>query len=169
MIPTETRDGHHPGSPPAAGAPVPCAEEYLVQRGPERYGPYPRETFLQYARSGHFAAGDVAWHQGMSLWEPVATVMARLEGRSPPTGKASDDGLKYIVPIGASGFAIAASWVGVFSLFTLAPAPIAIGLGILALRDVQKHPTKSGKGRAWFGIISGSFAIGFLIFLFARF
>jgi hypothetical protein len=35
-------------------------------------------------------------------------------------------------------------------------APVAILLGILAIRDLRKHPEKHGLGRAVFGLVMGS-------------
>jgi hypothetical protein len=41
------------------------------------------------------------------------------------------------------------------------PAPIALLLGILAIRDIKQHPEKHGMGRAVFAIITG--ALGCLV------
>jgi len=61
--------------------------------------------------------------------------------------------VRMLIPVGRSGLAIAAGYLGL-----LAPglAPVALIVGILALRDLRKHPDKHGKGRAWFGIIMGA-------------
>ncbi len=75
-----------------------------------------------------------------------------------------DDYLKWVVPINRSGLAIAAGYVGLFAILIL-PAPVALLLGLLALRDIKKNPKKLGKGRAWFGIITGAF--GTLIIVYA--
>ena len=66
-----------------------------------------------------------------------------------------DKALGFIVPINVSGLAIAAGYVGLFSI-ALLPAPVAIILGILALRDLKQNPDRAGKGRAIFAIIMGS-------------
>ena len=62
--------------------------------------------------------------------------------------------MRMLLPVGRSGLAIAAGYVGLLS-----PAPfvgiIAILLGVFALRDIKAHPEKHGAGRAWFGIIMG--------------
>jgi len=73
-----------------------------------------------------------------------------------------DPDLKYILPVNRSGAAIAAGYLGLFNLsiflgiFTAIPA---IVLGILGLRNIKQHPGRMGKGRAWFGIISGIFSL----------
>jgi hypothetical protein len=63
-----------------------------------------------------------------------------------------------MIPIGRSGYAIAAGYIALFSVLVI-PAPFAILFGILALRDIKRRPEKIGKGRAWFGIIMGSLVI----------
>jgi hypothetical protein len=66
--------------------------------------------------------------------------------------------LRMVIPIGRSGYAIAAGYIGLFSVLVI-PAPFAILFGVLALKDIKRHPDKFGKGRAWFGIIIGSLVI----------
>jgi hypothetical protein len=73
----------------------------------------------------------------------------------PPAQSGSDDDwLKHVVPINVSGLAIAAGYLGLFSLLLL-PAPFALLFGIFGLRDIGAHPGKRGKGRAVTGIIFG--------------
>ena len=71
---------------------------------------------------------------------------------------ASGEAMKYIVPVGRSGWAIAAGYLGLCSILIL-PAPFAIACGALALRDIAKHPEKLGKPRAIFGIAMGCFGL----------
>jgi len=66
--------------------------------------------------------------------------------------------VRMLIPVGRSGWAIAAGYLGLFSVL-LVFAPIAIFTGVMALRDIRRHPGKHGKGRAWFGIIMGVFVL----------
>lgn len=66
-----------------------------------------------------------------------------------------NSGLQYLVPIGRSGWAIAAGYLAFFSLLVI-PAPFALFCGIMALRDIKKNPDKLGKPRAIFGIVLGT-------------
>ena len=77
-----------------------------------------------------------------------------------------EESLKYILPIGRSGYAIAAGYLALFSVL-LVFAPFALLFGILALRDIRLHPEKKGKGRAWFGIVMGGIftLLGLLVLL----
>ena len=80
------------------------------------------------------------------------------------------DVMRLLLPIGRSGLAIAAGYVGLFSILIF-PAPIAVILGILAVKDIKRHPEKHGMGRAVFAIVAGGFftlwlAYFILIFVF---
>jgi hypothetical protein len=74
--------------------------------------------------------------------------------RSVSRDNSSDKAMGYIVPVGTSGLSIAAGYVGLFSIL-LFPAPIALIMGILALKDLKKNPRPHGKGRAIFAIVMG--------------
>ena len=82
-----------------------------------------------------------------------------------PTTRIEDDpALRMLLPVGRSGLAIAAGYMGLFAL-VLVPAPFAILLGILALRDIKNNPKKMGKGRAIFGIIMGILGTAGLVYV----
>jgi hypothetical protein len=74
---------------------------------------------------------------------------------APPRKLGDDPAIRLLLPVGRSGIAIAAGYAGLFALVCF-PAPIALGLGIWALRDLKNHPDKHGKGRAVFGIVMGA-------------
>ena len=65
-----------------------------------------------------------------------------------------DPTMRMLLPVGRSGLAIAAGYFGLFSVIFF-PAPIALLLGFLALRDIKKNPEKGGTGRAIFGLVMG--------------
>jgi hypothetical protein len=68
--------------------------------------------------------------------------------------------LELVVPVNVAPLALIAGYLG-FASFLCLPAPLALLVGILALRDLATRPDKVGKGRAWFGIVTG--AIGTLL------
>lgn len=79
--------------------------------------------------------------------------------------------MRFLLPVGRSGYAIAAGYLGLVSLLVI-PAPLAILFGILAIIDINNNPHKHGMGRAIFGIITGAFftllyGFTFIISLFA--
>lgn len=62
--------------------------------------------------------------------------------------------LRIVLPVGRSGLAIAAGYLGLFALI-LIPAPLALAVGLMAIRDLRAHPEKHGMGRAVFAVIAG--------------
>jgi hypothetical protein len=67
--------------------------------------------------------------------------------------------MRLLLPVGRSGWAIAAGYFGLISVLVV-PAPIALILSIIAIRDIRKskntpHP-KHGSGRAIFGAVMGT-------------
>ena len=66
--------------------------------------------------------------------------------------------LRMLVPIGRSGWAIAAGYLGLLSLLPFVGV-LAVVIGVIAVRDLRKHPDKHGAGRAWFGIIAGGLSV----------
>lgn len=70
----------------------------------------------------------------------------------------------WVIPTHTSGWAIAAGYAGLFAVLFF-PAPIAIILGIIALRDCKQR-SMEGRGRAIFAIVMGAvFSISLLLFL----
>tara|TARA_B100000315_G_C14284774_1_gene454685 strand:+ start:90 stop:440 length:351 start_codon:yes stop_codon:yes gene_type:complete len=79
------------------------------------------------------------------------------------TGDHDDSAImRMLLPVGRSGLAIAAGYAGLFALLVF-PAPLALVLGILAIRDLRKHPTKHGMGRAIFGVVIGALGTALLL------
>lgn len=62
--------------------------------------------------------------------------------------------IPFLTPIGVSGWAIAAGYLGLFSVLVV-PAPFAILAGIVAIRHIRQNPRKRGLPRAIFGILMG--------------
>ena len=91
---------------------------------------------------------------------PAPDVDARslipVPGYGPPRQEdiGQNAGIRLLLPVGRSIWAILAGYMGLFSLLVL-PAPLAILLGIVAIIDIRKHPEKHGMGRAIFAIIMG--------------
>ncbi len=69
------------------------------------------------------------------------------------------------VPAGWSGWAVAAGYLGLLSLLGY-PAIVSLIVGMIALRDLRKHPQKQGRRRAWFGLVMGALgtiAVGLIV------
>ena len=62
---------------------------------------------------------------------------------------------RAMIPVGLSGWAIAAGYLGLFAVL-LVPAPFALLAGILGVRAIRRDPKKHGMFRAIFGIVMGA-------------
>jgi hypothetical protein len=138
-----------------------------IRRADQQFGPYsPDEVLVRYYEK-RLLATDLACVAGSGAWEPLGLVMKRLE-RPLPAGLASGDAeLRYLVPVGRSGFAIAAGYLALFSVL-IVPGPLALVCGLLGLRSIARRPELLGRGRAWFGIVAGGIATAFLVFIVIR-
>jgi hypothetical protein len=84
---------------------------------------------------------------------------------APPVRSLEDDpGMRMLLPVGRSGLAIAAGYAGLFAM-TGVLAPLALILGVMALKDIKRNPKKLGKGRAIFGIIMGGIFSALFLFI----
>ena len=76
--------------------------------------------------------------------------------------------MRLLLPLGRSGWAIAAGYLGLFSLIVL-PAPIALVVSIIAILDIRRSKSsgqpKHGMGRAIFGLIMGVLGSALLVVL----
>lgn len=87
---------------------------------------------------------------GMAWTGDVDTASAYASVATP----AKDDPLRMILPIGRSGWAITAGYLGLFAVLFVF-APFALLAGVLGLREIKRKPTLMGAGRAWFGVVMG--------------
>jgi hypothetical protein len=126
-------------------------------------GEYPEPYLVNLASQGRVNPNDLFWRPGMSVAAPAHT-LAPFERYFRPQTMGDDAALRWVLPVGRSPWAIAAGYLGIFSIL-LVFGPLAIGAGILALRQMKRKPQLHGKGRALFGIIAGSLATCVLVLL----
>ena len=146
--------------------------QFYYRRADQQFGPMQWETLVGTARSGGLHSTDLVWADGWSSWQTAGAVPGLLPPAPPlpraPLAQAkplgADPVMRALLPVGRSGWAIAAGYLGLFA-FLVVPAPLALLTGLLAVRDIKKHPEKHGMGRAGFGIIIGTLGTGLLIFL----
>lgn len=150
---------------------------YSVSRNGKVVGNFEYDQLRQMYETGVMQASDHAWTNGMKEWQTLEALFPEMSppplpprasiipapAFSPQPRPAAPNGcLALVVPVGRSGWAIAAGYFGLLSILIL-PAPLAIWFGVLAIRDIKKNPEKLGIVRAWFGILAGSFAILLLV------
>jgi hypothetical protein len=81
------------------------------------------------------------------------------------TGIENDAAMRILLPVGRSGWAIAAGYLGLVSMIVF-PAPLALIVSILAIREIRKNPSLGGMGRAIFGLVMGSlFSLIFILLI----
>lgn len=156
---------------------------WYYARGGGQSGPVSWEDLVNAARAGNLAASDLVWTEGMAQWQAASSIPgliapppptygpppvvpqsygpppvqpgyapARPAVRQPSMG--DDAAMRMLLPVGRSGWAIAAGYLGLFSVLGIFGPPALI-CGILAIRDIRQHPERHGLGRAWFGIVMG--------------
>lgn len=82
-----------------------------------------------------------------------------------PAGSIDQDpGMRLLLPVGRSPWAILAGYAGLFAVLGIF-APFALILGIIAVVDIKRHPEKRGMGRAIFGIIMGMIGSALLVLM----
>ena len=98
--------------------------------------------------------GRCGWSEGRPF-----THVPPPAARPMPTGYtkdvADDPAMRLLIPVGRSLWAIAAGYLGLFSVL-MCPAPLALVTGIIAIIDIKKNPQRHGMGRAIFGIVMGT-------------
>ncbi|MDB5355543.1 MAG: hypothetical protein JWN24_1996 [Phycisphaerales bacterium] len=158
------------------------AQWYFTQNG-ARQGPVALGQLQQMVAAGHIKPTDLVWQAGMPQWAPAGNVPVLFgagaapppipvvpvgyynpsapQGPQPPA-IGDDAGMRMLLPVGRSGWAIAAGYMGLFALFPFCSvlfAPLAIIFALIAMRDIKKNPSRHGMGRAIFGLIAGFIGI----------
>ena len=137
--------------------------QYYYRREDQKVGPMPWDALVEIAKKGTLRPTDEIWADDWESWK-VASSVSGLLVAEPTAGRplGADLFVRTLVPVGLSGWAIAAGYLALFSFF-LIPAPFALLTGILAVRSIKKHPEKRGMGRACFGIVMGVLGTGLLL------
>jgi GYF domain 2/Domain of unknown function (DUF4190) len=156
---------------------------YFAQGG-NRMGPVSREELQRRVQAGEILPADLVWTQGMEQWQAAGSVPGLFpEGyvapappplpmphaqpgfpQPPPRPMGDDAMMRVLLPVGRSGWAIAAGYLGLLSFLGVF-GPFALLTGILAVIDIRRNPQKHGMGRAVFGIVMGVLGSAALIFI----
>jgi hypothetical protein len=110
---------------------------------PDPYLPGQLRWFDGYRWTEHAVAGQAAGYPaaGYGGWS------------GPPQRNRT---MEALLPVNRTGLSIAAGYLGLFSIL-LVFAPIALVVGVAALLDLTHKPDVGGRGRAWFGVVAGTF------------
>jgi len=147
---------------------------YIVKDG-QQTGPFEDAEIQAKLTAGACTYEDLAWREGMTDWQPLRVLLSQtilpppLPSSVPPiaaTEMGDNAAMRILLPVGRSGWAIVAGYLGLFAMLVV-PAPLALIVSIVAIRDIRRsrslpHP-KHGMGRAVFGLITG--VLGTLLLL----
>lgn len=130
----------------------------------QRQGPVSFEQLRQMTATGHIAAADLVWHEGMNDWQAAATIPALAPPPTQPVYPAAPPPqyqgyapvpVAYQTPMAGGkshqGMAIAGF---VLSLLVFFPCTI-LGLifSLIALNGMKTSPNQDGKGLAIAGAV----------------
>ncbi|MGE3108894.1 MAG: GYF domain-containing protein [Phycisphaerales bacterium] len=179
-----------PRQPVAPGiSALPSATDWYYATGAEPTGPVPLHEIETRITSGLIRRRTLVWTAGLTEWIPAERVEAfrplfpehpgpapaRDTGGPAPTPvrpptlpgpvileREHSIGARMLLPVGRSGYALAAGYLGIFALFPFlgfVAGALAIVFGILAIRDIRRHPQRHGLVRAVVGISLGGLSV----------
>ena len=105
------------------------------------------------------APGAVRWFDGVRWTQHSAPAAPAWAVPAQPSGLGENpsDPVHWLVPTGRSWQSIAAGYVALFATVIWVLGPVALGLGVWALRAAGRTGSH-GRGRAWFAIVAGALA-----------
>ena len=118
---------------------------WFYEIGGERRGPVGLEELRRLAQTNVVGRDTKVWAEGMAAPVPAGDLAVLY----PPQ---PEKWLKWLVPVGRSGLAIATGYLGLFSLIPFV-GYLTILIAILAILDLRQHREKSGWGRVIFGLL----------------
>ena len=155
-------------------------EQWFYSQDGEQRGPVTLEALRAMLAGGQVMWTEMVWSAGMASWSPASAVpdlrppsASPLSGAAaappplppqpinyagpPPPGErrdiGEDAGMRMLIPVGRSPWAILAGYLGLLSPLLIF-APFALIVSIMAMRDIKRRNTH-GMGRAVFGVIMG--------------
>ncbi len=155
-------------------------QKWYVARAGQRWGPFAIAELQRQYFAGQLSPADMVWTEGWPTWAPAGSV-APIVGQAmpatvwqggyappgtgyttrPPVPSAGD---RMLLPVGRSGWDIAAGYLGLLFIVPLFGFG-AIICSILALRDMKQHPEKHGMGRVITGFVGGAIGVAFTILI----
>jgi hypothetical protein len=150
-----------------------AVQDWFVGKDGQTSGPFTLDVLRGMALARTLAPSDLVWQAGMPEWVQAATVPGLVPASHVPPPipprpvsyaapmppsldpLAQNPRVRWLIPVGRSGWAIAAGYCGLLS-FLLVFAPLALLFGILAIVEIRRNPNTHGMGRAIFGLVMGA-------------
>ena len=110
-------------------------------------------------------AGMLRYFDGTQWTGHTTPMTAPVQYQPPSVGSSPSDPVHWLLPIGRTWQSIAGGYVALFATLIWVLGPVAIWLGVAALR-ASARGKGHGRGRAYFSLIVGSLAtVAMIIFL----
>jgi hypothetical protein len=113
-----------------------------------------------------YVPGSVRYFDGTAWTGHVAPAPGTTASPPPSLGAAPSDPVHWLVPTGRSWQSIAAGYLALLATVAWFLGPVALGLGIWALRIAGRTRTH-GRGRAVFAVVVGALSTLALLLLVA--
>lgn len=138
---------------------------YYESEDGERRGPLSLEQIKALVAAGGIRRQTRVWRPGAAATDLTRAGDFLAELATVPT----DNHLVHLLPVNRSGWAIAAGYLGLFSIIPLV-SYVGLGVSIYAARHLKRHPDKLGWGRVVTGLVlSGLFSILWTISIYQLF
>lgn len=131
--------------------------------GDQAYGPMTLAQLQAAANAGVLPPHTAVTQAGTGATQPAALVVRYTGAVAPPPAAApsNDAAIRMLVPVGRSGWAIAAGYLGLVGWLLFPLAPVALICAELGRREIRSNEAKHGMGRVVVGYIGG--ALGLLL------
>jgi hypothetical protein len=137
---------------------------WYYEVGNERLGPVSLEVLQVLVRNGKVGRQTRVWAEGLQEAVPAGSFAVLFDA----PGTEHDPALKYFLPVGRSGWAIAAGYLALFGMLIPLLCFVAVICAGFGVADIRKHPEKLGWGRIIFAfIVGGLWSLGTIVFFVA--
>ncbi|MCU1497560.1 MAG: hypothetical protein JWM47_1513 [Acidimicrobiales bacterium] len=147
----------------AAGAAEAAIWTYTI--GDQRYGPMTIEQLAASARAGFLPPYTALFNVQTGVSTPAGMVIAYAPAAPMPRRAGDDAGMRMLLPVGRSGWAIAAGYLGLVGWLLWPLAPFALVTAEVGRRQIARDPSKHGMGRVITGYVGGIIGTAVLVYL----
>lgn len=132
--------------------------EWTYELGGQWYGPLSVAQLIAAANAGVLPPQTPVHNVRTRAVQPAAILVAYPPAppRAPAPTRAGDDpGIRMLLPVGRSGWAIAAGYLGLVAWLIWPLGPFSIIAAELGRRQIAADPHKHGTGRVVLGYVGG--------------
>jgi hypothetical protein len=141
------------------------APEWMYSIGAQAYGPASIAQLRAAASAGMLPPYTAVWNLRTRASQ-TAGVLIGTPAAAPPTAPSlgDDAGMRLLLPVGRSGWAIIAGYLGLMGWLIVPLAPFALMTAELGRRQIAADPRKHGMGREIIGFIGRAIGTALLLF-----